>query len=431
MLGENFATYCDQIKVNNLDEINTTIGEIAKKLNTEYYDIECDKTANMYIVGSLGRGTAIKGSSDVDLIFDLPKEVFDKFDSYDSNGQSALLQEIKNVLEERYPKTKMRGDGQVVVIEFARYTVELVPGFKQDDNSFTYPDTHDGGKWKKTDPLSEQEVCINANEESNGIFYDFCHLIRAWKNHWGFKFGGLLIDTLVYNHFKANNYYNAATKEDYIDILKSLFNYFQSQDKEQKYWLAVGSNQYVYNSDNGKFISKAETAYKNLSQTTEGELLDKLVELFGQDFDNQLDVEINSSYKMYNYRNTEEFIENLFVVDIQYNLAIDCIVSQNGFRDFLLSRALLEKHILRHNKSLKFFIESNEVPMPYNIYWKVRNVGQIAEQNDQIRGEIKCTNRDCQQERTSFRGSHFVECYIVKNQICVARAHIDVPIGDC
>ena len=48
-------------------------------------------------------------------------------------------------LKERYPKTDISGDGQVVVIEFNHYTVELVPGFKQPDNRFKYPDTHDGG----------------------------------------------------------------------------------------------------------------------------------------------------------------------------------------------------------------------------------------------------------------------------------------------
>ena len=37
---------------------------------------------------------------------------------------------VKKFLQERYPKTDISGDGQVVVIEFSRYTVELVPGFK-------------------------------------------------------------------------------------------------------------------------------------------------------------------------------------------------------------------------------------------------------------------------------------------------------------
>ena len=48
---------------------------------------------------------------------------------------------VKKFLQERYPKTDISGDGQVVVIEFSRYTVELVPGFKQADGRFKYPDT--------------------------------------------------------------------------------------------------------------------------------------------------------------------------------------------------------------------------------------------------------------------------------------------------
>ncbi|MBR0340863.1 MAG: hypothetical protein IJH64_01160 [Oscillospiraceae bacterium] len=31
-------------------------------------------------------------------------------------------------------------------------------------------------------------------------------------------------------------------------------------------------------------------------------------------------------------------------------------------------------------------------------------------------------------ERTDFYGPHYVECYIIKNGICVARAKVDVPI---
>lgn len=432
MFEENFNQLCDKINIDNIDEIKTTIGEISKKLNSEYYDFEGDKASNMYIVGSIGRGTAIKNCSDVDLSFDLPTDVYNKFNAYESNGQSALLQEVKSVLEKRYPKTKMRGDGQVVVIEFDKYTVELVPGFKQSDNSFKYPDTHDGGSWKRTDPISEQNECITANSKSNGIYFDFCHLIREWKNQWGFKFGGLLIDTLVYNHFKENDYYRSYSFGNYLDILKNLLNYIKSQNKDQTYWYAVGSNQHVYNSANGAFVSKAESACKKLTESDEEEcVLDALVDLFGKKFEIQNVTETNAFYKSQFYRNTEEFIENLYAIDIKYDLIIDCVVSQNGFRDFFLRHALLDNHILRHNKSLKFFIEKNEVPQPYSIYWKVRNVGYVAEQKNQIRGQIYRTDLEYQKEKTSFYGPHFVECYIVKNGICVARARIDVPIGEC
>lgn len=133
--AEDFQSFCEEIQIDNLADMQTTAGEIAKKLNKHYYGLEKDSTSHLYIVGSVGRNTAIKGSSDLDILFDLPESTYKKFDNYESNGQSQLLQEVKSVLLERYPNTKMRGDGQVVVIEFSKYTVELVPGFKQTDDS--------------------------------------------------------------------------------------------------------------------------------------------------------------------------------------------------------------------------------------------------------------------------------------------------------
>ena len=58
MLKEDFQTFFSNIQLNNLEEMNITIKEITKKLNKYYYDIE-NEEEHMYIVGSVGRGTAI------------------------------------------------------------------------------------------------------------------------------------------------------------------------------------------------------------------------------------------------------------------------------------------------------------------------------------------------------------------------------------
>ena len=206
-LGSDFKSFCKSILLDNWDDMESTAGEIAKKLNKHYYDIDSDSSSHMYIVGSVGRETAIKGSSDLDILFDLPQDVYSKYNGYSSNGQSALLQDVKTVVQERYPKTDISGDGQVVVIAFDKYTVELVPGFQNSDGSFKYPDTHDGGSWKTTNPIPEQEECQACSDASGGVFFDFCHIIRGWKNNIGLSMGGLLIDTLVYDHFKNNSNY--------------------------------------------------------------------------------------------------------------------------------------------------------------------------------------------------------------------------------
>lgn len=65
-----FDTFCDNIELDNYEEMKTSAGEIAKKLNKVYYSLDADSSSHLYIVGSVGRKTAIKGSSDLDIIFD-------------------------------------------------------------------------------------------------------------------------------------------------------------------------------------------------------------------------------------------------------------------------------------------------------------------------------------------------------------------------
>ena len=429
-LSNDFESFCNDLALDTTD-METSCGEIAKKLNSHYYDLAGEKSEHLYIVGSVGRKTAIAKTSDLDMIFDLPLSVYEKYNAYESNGQSALLQDVKEVLKERYPKTEIKGDGQVVSIEFTSFTVELVPAFKQSDETFKYPDTHDGGSWKYTDPIAEQNECASCDITSCNNYYRFCRMIRKWKSNCGVVMGGLLIDTLVYNHFVDKGYYSDKIYSDYFDMLKSLFRYLKGLNKDQSYWLAVGSNQFVYNKDKGSFIGKAEKAYNKLCDCdTDEKKYSALNYVFGTSFPDTTTV-TQSAYtdSIRSFDNTEEFIENRVPVDIAYSLRIDCKVTQNGFRDFFLSIFLRDGGYLAHNKSLEFFIKHNSVPSPYQVWWKVRNVGSVAEMKNKIRGRIITSNSEKQREHTDFYGPHFVECYIIKNSVCVARDRIDVPIG--
>ena len=434
--SRSFNTFCNNIVLDNYENMKTSAKEIAKKLNSVYYgDRDSDSLEHLFIVGSVGRRTSIKGNSDLDIIFDLPNSEFTKFDNYKTNGQSFLLQEVKKHLQERYPNTKLKGDGQVVVIDFCKYTVELVPAFKQSSGGFKYPDSNCGGSWKYTDPISEQSECAKCECKSNNKYYNFCRIIRSWKNSLGFKFGGLLIDSLVYEHFKENDFYANFTKDDYFDIFKNLLTYLSKQDKNRKFWFALGSNQHVNNSDDGIFVIKADESLKKIENAEKnGDNLDEVLrELLGTDYPVEKKIVEKAMEEISSFSKTEQFIQNLFPVDIRYNLSLDCIVSENGFNNELLSRLLQrdlpKKRWLRHNKKLKFFIKEKDWLKPYDIYWKVRNVGTEAERRNCVRGQIIRTNSYTQQETTLFQGEHYVECYLVKNHVCVAKAHIDVPIG--
>ncbi|MFS0988163.1 nucleotidyltransferase [Enterococcus durans] len=143
--------------------------------------------------------------------------------------------------------------------------------------------------------------------------------------------------------------------------------------------------------------------------------------------------ELSNTVKKQSFTDTEEFIGDLYPILEQFDVTIDCKVSGNGFTLMSLQK-YLDKYAPRLNKFIppKFKIEcsiqSTNCPAYDKILWKVLNVGHEAEKRNDIRGQIQ--DRGSQiTENTNFRGNHFIECYLIKDDVCVGIGHVDVPIG--
>jgi hypothetical protein len=126
----------------------------------------------------------------------------------------------------------------------------------------------------------------------------------------------------------------------------------------------------------------------------------------------------------------EEFLTTDYGIQFrpQYRVRIDATVSRDGFRPFqLLERAILAIGKLR---SMEFRVVSCNVPAPYEVHWKVKNTGAEARRKGDLRGQIEPDRgRQRRTEYTRYWGNHYVECYVIKDGICVAADHIDVPIA--
>lgn len=149
---------------------------------------------------------------------------------------------------------------QVVKLNFTDgICFEILPAFiNKDDRSFTYPDTNNGGRWRVTDPRSEIAQINESNGHWNKNLKRLCRMARAWKDKWDVPMGGLLIDTLAYNFLKQCEYRDKSFI--YYDWMsRDFFHYLKNQNPEQSYWLAPGSNQYVYRK--GLFEYKALRCY--------------------------------------------------------------------------------------------------------------------------------------------------------------------------
>lgn len=259
--------------------------------------------------------------------------------------------------------------------------------------------------------------------------------IRDYKNTFSVK--SVLLTTLFGYH--ADTFY-----EDLPTALKGLtnnVNNFLQENPEMpevynpvlpsenfnRHW-----NQEKYNNFREKFnglTQKINTAYGLLD---EEESIEKWKEIFGDDFPANTKKEIIETFKEPQVREaSEEFIEDLGYskISTSYILVIDAKVVQDGWPPFLLR---MTKNFLRKKRSLTFFIDKqrSNIPDEAIIYWKVKNKGHEAAQKEQLRGEItRDSGNWSRSESTAYTGTHYVECYAILDNKCIAFDRIDVPIG--
>ena len=142
----------------------------------------------------------------------LPYSIYEQYNNYSGNGQSALLQAVKTSIEKTYSKTSIRGDGQVILVPFTDgITFEVVPAFNNKDDSYTYPNANNGGRWQTTNPKPEISAIRTRNSNCNGNLVSLCRMMRAWKRKWDVPIGGLLVDTLAYQFIEDWQYKTSRT----------------------------------------------------------------------------------------------------------------------------------------------------------------------------------------------------------------------------
>jgi len=268
---ENFTRFCCDLKMSSekVNTIRNRYHKITQRINLDFWNTSSETNNSLY-VGSYGRGTEIF-TSDIDIIVQLPFDKYTKYNNYLSNGQSALLQEVKDVLQKTYGTSLSKGDGQIVSIAFSDgIRFEIVPAFINDDyKSYTYPDSNSGGIWRTTNPRSEIEAINSMNSDTNKNLKRLCRMARAWKNNCNVPIHGIVIDTLAYKFIKDSEY----TDKSYIYydwMSRDFFKYLKNIDTSTTYWLAPGSNRPVFK-NNDNFQTKALSAYNKSVEAIESE----------------------------------------------------------------------------------------------------------------------------------------------------------------
>lgn len=181
-VGAKFDRFLSNIQLTKTqsDDAITKHTGVRKTLHAAYYSSPYESSTSL-LVGSYGKDTAVRPPSDIDILFRIPSSRFSQYDTASGNGQSQLLQDVKNILKKTYPTTDMRADGQVVVVPFTSFAVEVLPVFDRSTGGYLTPDTHGGGSWKVSDPSGEMARLTASNRRSTGKATHLIRMMKVWK----------------------------------------------------------------------------------------------------------------------------------------------------------------------------------------------------------------------------------------------------------
>ena len=250
---------------------------VRQSLNRHYYG-SSSETANSFLIGSWAKFTRTRPPRDIDLYFVLPNSMYWRYNAYQGNKQSALLQEVKKALQSTYPNTDLRGDGQVVVVGFNRMSVEVVPAFLLDNGQYLICDTHHGGRYNVSDPKAELSFIENVNRNCNKNLCPLIMMMKSWQEQCNVPLKSFLIELVAAEFLQQCRWANCGYY--YYDwIMRDFFLYL--------YWKAngivivPGTNETIQLGDHWK--SRTKTAYDRAVKACEYEKED-YVHLAGEEW---------------------------------------------------------------------------------------------------------------------------------------------------
>lgn len=360
--------------------------------------------------------------------------------------------EAKDYVQELYQffrdkntyRDKVSRKTRCITIQYANdFHIDVVPFLERHGEKYV-TNRHENN-FELTDPEQYTEWLDERNRVTKHHFVKVIRLIKYLRDYkQTFAIKSIILNTLLGEQvndaalLEDENCYNDVPTTLYT-IMRKLKNYVQNNEFmptiadpgetgenfgdrwNQEGW-AVFRAKMIYYSD--KITEAYEEADKEKS-------LSKWQEIFGECFkkpESKAEESSNNFRGLVSYNNTEQQISDLgFPLRLNpiYKIRINARVNKKiGHRTYDLNTQGNKVH---RGREITFTVKNYNIPQPYNIYWKTLNRGEYAIESDCIRGQVTAGGIT-HYEPTSFKGSHFVECYIVKDGICVAKDRQSVII---
>lgn len=405
------------------------------------------KVAEERIQGSMAMHTTVQNEKN-----DYDIDVGIVFESDNLNGMGPLA--TRNMVADALKrKTKQFAEDPDVKTSCVRlkyastgYHVDfaIFKRYKEESDDKDYIYEHSGAEWSVRH-LKALEEWFNGEIKDKGdnlrkiirLSKMFCKSRESWKNMPSGLIQTVLCDEKIATDYSRIDELFYHTMQAVVERINSSTEVEAPVDNGRALVIRDIDRQRMNN-----WKSRLESKLKELSILFESDCTySKAAKAWGRFFNHsyweKLEmVAISESFsisKSQKFINTEEFIEDLYPVYEQYDVTIDCKVSGNGFTlmpilEYLDRYASQLKRFIPYNFSVKCKISFTNCLSYDKVLWKVLNVGAEAEHRNDIRGQIQDRGKEIT-ENSKFFGAHYIECYLIKNGVCVAIGHVNVPIG--
>jgi len=255
-VSKRFSTFLENIKLTDTQKSNGAARResVIRVLNKRYWNSESG-TSNSSFVGSWGKHTRIRPPRDVDVLFELPRSVYDRFQQRSGNKQSQLLQEIKAELTSSFPNTAIRGDGPIVLVPFTAYNVELIPAFALQGGGHWICMTNNNGHYKKADYDAEIAAIAKSNTDTSNNTRDLVRMMKCWQANCNVPLKSFYIELLAVAFLSG--WRNSGKPKSWYDFMsRDFFEYIVGRKNGNL--VAPGTNEIMNIGE--AWVSRAETA---------------------------------------------------------------------------------------------------------------------------------------------------------------------------
>ena len=275
--------------------------------------------------------------------------------------------------------------------------------------------------WINSDPRGYIKVASEIDKSTDGEFRKTVKIIKAWNNNLvdkdqNLELKSFHLEQIITKYFREN--------QD-LEIFDVIFKFFIELPE-----IVNNPNQISDRANDDKFIDdyleKFTNEQKEKIKSARDGFLVKLENLKEPD-------SVRELLKIYFYgrKSSEEFLFGSKIktfIDSDLRFKIDGFVKPlAGFSSGWLTQTQQLKNGLTRGKGkarkIEFSIQNNTTSAD-EYRWKVKNDDGC----EQPRGEITPNQTKNNPESTEYVGEHYVECYAISDNVCIAKSRVYVKI---